>query len=76
MKKYKEVSHLLNAEINEQKAKVSQLQESARQVEEPTKENSNLKIELTTLREHVDKVRAEAVVKFQTSQAYYDKMGI
>lgn len=57
MKKYKEVFRLLNAEINEQKTKVSQLQESTCEVEKPTKENSYLKPELTACREYVDKVR-------------------
>ena len=55
---------------------MSQLQESACQVEKPMKENSNLKIELTALREHMDKVKAKVVVEFQVSQAYYDEMGI
>ena len=45
-------------------------------MEELTKENSNLKTELATLHEHVDKVREEAVIEFQTSQIYFDKMGV
>ena len=40
------------------------------------KENSNLRTELTALREHVDKVKDEAIVEFQTSQAYFDEIGI
>lgn len=49
---------------------------STHQVEELTKENSNLRTKLTALCEHVDKVKDEAITKFQTSQAYFDEIGI
>lgn len=41
-----------------------------------TKENSNLKTKLTALRKHMDKIRDEAVTKLQTSQAYFNEMGV
>ena len=43
---------------------MSQLEGSACRVEELMKENSNLRTELTALREHVDKVKDEAIVEF------------
>lgn len=55
---------------------MSQLEESACQVNELTKANSNLTIELIVFCEHVDKVRAKAIVDFQVSQSYYDELGI
>ena len=60
-------------ELNEQKDKV---QGSACQVEEVTKENSNLKTKLTALRKHMDKIRDEAITELQTSQAYFNEMGV
>ena len=39
------------------------VQVGARQVEEVTKENSNLKTKLTALHKHVDKVRDKAVTE-------------
>ena len=41
-----------------------------------TKKNSNLKTKLTALRKHVDKVGDEVVIELQTSQAYFNEMGI
>lgn len=40
------------------------------------KENSNLRTELTALHKHVDEVKDEAITEFQTSQAYFDEIGI
>ena len=76
VKGYKEAIHLLNTKLKQQKEKVSQLEGRARRVEELMKENSNLRTELNALREHVDKVKDEAIAEFQTSQAYIDEIGI
>ena len=67
VKGYKEAIHLLNTKLKQQKEKVSQLEGSARRVEELMKENSNIRTELTALCEHVDKVKDEAIAEFQTS---------
>ena len=72
-KKFKESFQNLNTELNEQKDKV---QRSACQVEEVTKKNSNLKTKLTSLHKHMDKIRDEAVTELQTSQVYFNEMGV
>ena len=64
LKKFKESLQTLNAEHNDQKDK---MQGSARQVEEVTKENSNLKTKLTALCKHMDKIRDEAFTELQMS---------
>lgn len=52
------------------------MEESDCWVDELTKVNSNLTTELIALREHVDKVRAEAVMEFYVSQPCYNELGI
>ena len=39
------------------------------------KENANLKSEVATLHEHMDKVNEEAVEEFRVSQPYFNEMG-
>ncbi|XP_030959916.1 uncharacterized protein LOC115981728 [Quercus lobata] len=73
LKKFKESLQTLNTKLKKQKDKV---QGSTREVKDVTKENSNLKTKLTALHKHVDKVRNEAVTELQTSQAYFNKMGV
>ena len=73
MKKFNESLQKLNIELNKQKDKV---QGSTCQVKEVTKENSNLKTKLTALCKHMDKIRDEAVTELQTSQAYFNEMGV
>lgn len=50
-----------------QKARITELEKNARQVEELTKENSNLMTELAALCEHVERIKADAIVEFQTT---------
>ena len=64
LKKFKESLQNLNTELNEQKDKV---QGSVCQVEEVTKENSNIKTKLTALCKHMDKIRDEAFTELQMS---------
>ena len=46
---------------------MSQLVGTVRQVEELTKANFNLTTELTALREHIDKAKADAMEEFKDS---------
>lgn len=39
------------------------------------KENANLKSEVATLHEHMDKVNEEAIQEFQVSQPYFNEIG-
>ena len=64
---YKEAMRTLNVEIKAQKARITELKKNARRVEELTKENSNLTTELAALCEHVERIKADAIAKFQTS---------
>ena len=58
-----------------QKAKITELEKNAHQVEELTKENSNMATELAALCEHVERIKVDAIVEFQTSQPYFDELG-
>ena len=58
-----------------QKARITKLEKNARQVEELTKENSNLVTELVALCEHVERIKADAIAEFQASQPYFDELG-
>lgn len=40
------------------------------------KDDPNLVTELAALREHIVDAKAEAITKFQLSQAYFDKLGV
>ena len=40
------------------------------------KDNPNLATELDALREHIEDAKAEAIMKFQLFQAYFDKLGV
>lgn len=72
LKKFKDALRLLNGEVNDYKA---QLEGGACRVEELTKANTNLTIELATLCEQVDKTKANAVEEFKDSQPYFVKLG-
>jgi len=67
IKEYKEAICLLNGEVNDQKAKVTQLQGHAGWVKELAKTNANLRIELVALREQVYKAKADTVEEFKDS---------
>ena len=58
-----------------QKARITKLKKNARQAKELTKENSNLVTELVALCEHVERIKADAIAEFQTSQPYFDELG-
>lgn len=75
IKEYKEAIYLLNGEVITQKAKVTQLEGIAYLVEELTKANTNLTIELTAFHEQVDKVKVDAIQEFKDSQPYFDELG-
>lgn len=75
LKVYKEAIRTFNREVNAQKDKVSQLEGAAYQVEELTKSNTNLTIEVAALRDQVDKVRANAMEEFKDSQPFFDLLG-
>lgn len=74
MKEYKEAIHLLNGKVNDQKAKVTQLEGDARRVKELAKTNANLRTELVVLCEQVDKAKANIVEVFKDSQPYFDEL--
>ena len=50
-----------------QKARITELEKNAHQVEDLTKENSNLATELAALCEHVESIKVDAIIEFQTS---------
>lgn len=54
------------------KAKLSGV---AHQTNDLTKENANLKSEVATLHEHMDKVKEEAIEEYQGSQPDFNEMG-
>ena len=72
MKQFKESTWSLSQEVIELKAKLS---ENAHQIDELMKENGNLKIEVASLHEHMDKIKEEAIEEFQVSQPYFNDMG-
>ena len=55
------------------KAKLSRM---AHQTNDLVKENANLKSEVATLHEHIEKVKEEAIKEYQISQPYFDEMGV
>ena len=69
--KYKESMPTLNTKVNTQKARINELEKSIYQVDELTKENTNL----TNLHKQMDKAKADAINEFQTPQPYYDELG-
>lgn len=72
LKKFKESAWTLSQEVIELKAKLGKV---INQSNELMKENANLKFEVATLHEHMDKVKEEAIEKFQVSQPYFNEMG-
>ena len=61
---YKEFLRTLNAEVNTQKDRISELEKNVYWVDELTKENTNLMTKLTNLRKQMDKAKADAVDEF------------
>ena len=72
LKKFKESSWTLGQEVIELKAKLSGV---THQADKLMKENANLKSEVATLHEHMDKVKEKAIEEFQVSQPYFNKIG-
>ncbi|KAK9983150.1 hypothetical protein SO802_032675 [Lithocarpus litseifolius] len=72
LKKFKESSRTLGQEVIELKAKLRRI---THQGDELVKENANLKSEVATLYEHMDKVKEKAIEEFQVPQPYFNKMG-
>ena len=58
--KYKESMPTLNTKVNTQKARINELEKSIYQVDELTKENTNL----TNLHKQMDKAKADAINEF------------
>ena len=55
---------------------MSQLEGQAHRAEDLEKANIDLVAELTALRKQVDRLRADAIVEFQTSQPYFDELRV
>ena len=64
------------AKLKAQKGKIVKLEGHAHRIKGSIKDNPNLASELVALREHIEDAKAEAVTKFQLSQAYFDKLGV
>lgn len=75
IKEYKEAIRFLNGEVNDQKAKVTQLEGDAHWVKELAKTNANLRIKLAALREQVYKAKADTIEEFKGFQPYFDELG-
>lgn len=69
---YKEVVHILNVELMEKSAT---LEHETHHYAELSKPNTNLTMELGALCEQTNRAKADTVVRFQTSQPYYDECG-
>ena len=71
LKKFKDALLLLNGEVNDQK---TQLEGSARRVEELKKANTNLTTELASLREQVDKAKDDALAEYKYFQPQFNEL--